>query len=122
MGLPNTVFGKGPFEAGGGGAPPAADIPPVLTLISPPPMVNMGEQVDYQSFIALEEFLLDVKAIDFDGSNEYLQIASAAGFNFQYNSKFSISVWLSTTDVNGIKSCWVKWPRFPILIEVGNWH
>jgi len=49
------------------------------------------------SILVLGDDALGVKAIDFDGSNEFLDLATNSDFDFNYSSSYSLSVWLKTT-------------------------
>lgn len=94
MGLPNGVFGA-PGWVARGGTTTTTVADPVLTLLSPPKIRDIGSQTDFKSFLGLDPF--NAFAIDLDGTNESLEIAHNAAFDFNYDSAFTVSLWVKTT-------------------------
>jgi len=95
MGLPNGVFGATGWVARGGGTTIITVTDPVLTLLAPPNLVDIGSQTDFKSFLGIQSD--NAFSIDLDGSNEYLDIAHNAAFDFNYDSPFTVSLWVKTT-------------------------
>ena len=90
MGFPGAVFGNS-----GGWVSPApstsGDVDPVITLTAPPLMVDMGTQVGYQNFIALDPF--NAFSIELDGVDETLTTPHDATLDFEWDDPFSLSCW-----------------------------
>lgn len=94
MGLPNGVFGATGWVARGSGTTTTTVADPFLTLLSPPKLGDIGTQTDFKSF--LEIVPANAFAIDIDGVDEYLTTPTNAAYDFNYDSTFSISVWVKT--------------------------
>lgn len=94
MGFPNGVFGATGWVASGGESSSTTVADPLLTLLAPPKMKDIGTQTDFKSFLSMEA--ANAFAITVDGVNEYLTAPTNAAYDFNYNSTFSISAWVKT--------------------------
>jgi len=100
MGLPNGVFGDTGWvsRGSGGGGESTEVVKGLVDLLPTPTGIDLLTAANASAVTEMTPGYSNRYSLDLNGTTQYLTTPTAAAFDFEYDSAFSLSGWIKTTD------------------------